>query len=270
MVASLLYRLHTRHRFVTEVNLGLCFPEMTPTERAGLARRSLIESAKTLLEMPTLWLSEPQRSLGLVREVTGEELIREGLARGKGVILMSPHLGNWELAGLYCSARYPPTTIMYREQRSAAANALMVDGRARFGGKLVPATRQGLKELLRTLSSGGVVGVLPDQNPGAGTGVFAPFFGVSTYTPVFAARLAGRTGAAALVICAERLPGSRGFHIQITAASPGLFDADLEAAAASMNADLEAVIRRRAEQYWWSYKRFRKRPEGKPPLYQRR
>jgi len=268
VAGTLLYRLHAPQRSVTEVNLRLCLPELSEAQRARLARLSLSESAKTLMEMPALWLREPARVLGLVREVSGEELIREGLARGKGVILMSPHLGNWELAGLYCSRHYP-TTIMYRTQRSTAADALMVQGRARFGGRLVPATRQGLKELLRTLSQGGVVGVLPDQNPGAGTGVFAPFFAVATYTPIFAVRLAERTGAAALMACAERLPGSRGFRVKIRPAGPGLYDADPAAAAGAMNADLEAMIRALPEQYWWSYKRFRKRPEGEAPLYRR-
>ncbi len=264
----LLYRLHAPQRSVTEVNLRLCFPQMSEVQRARLARLSLIESAKTLLEMPTLWLADPERGLGLVREVHGEQLVREGLARGKGVIVMSPHLGNWELAGLYCSRHYP-ITIMYRAQRSAAANALMAQGRSRFGGKLVPATRQGLKELLRALHQGGLVGVLPDQNPGAGTGVFAPFFGVATYTPIFAARLASRTGATALLACAERLPGSRGFRLQISPAGPGFYDASTVVAAACMNADLEAIIRARPEQYWWSYKRFRKRPAGEEPPYHR-
>jgi KDO2-lipid IV(A) lauroyltransferase len=227
---------------------------------------SLCELAKTLLEMPTLWLCEPERVMGLIRDVSGDQLIRDALARGKGAILMSPHLGNWELAGLYCSRHYP-ITIMYRAQRSAAANTLMARGRARFGARLAPATRQGLKEVLRALSDGGLVGVLPDQNPGAGTGIFAPFFGIATYTPIFVARLARRTGAAVLLGYAERLPGSRGFHLHLGPAGEGIYDPSPARAAASMNADLEALIRTRPEQYWWSYKRFRKRPEGEAALY---
>jgi KDO2-lipid IV(A) lauroyltransferase len=266
LLGTLFYLSRGRKRSVTEVNLRLCFPELSVGERARLARRSLVESSKTLFELPKLWLGPVSTTLGLVIRVSGRHLVDEALAEGRGVLLMSPHLGNWELAGLYCSHHYP-MTIMYRTQRDETVNRFMRRGRTRFGGHLVPATRHGLKELLKTLSGRGVIGILPDQNPGAGTGVFVPFFGVTTYTPTFAAKLVVRTRAKALLVFAERLPRGQGFHLHFSPASDCLGDSDVSVGAACMNRDLEQVIRSRAEQYWWSYNRFRTRPPGEPPVY---
>ncbi|NNF96136.1 MAG: hypothetical protein HKM94_04315, partial [Halobacteria archaeon] len=146
-------------------------------------------------------------------------------------------------------------------------DAIIRQGRERFGAHLVPSTNQGLRDLLRTLQKGGIIGTLPDQNPGAGTGVFVPFFGIITYTPVFAARLASRTGATVVNIWAERLARGKGFRIRFYPASETIHDPDIKAASASMNHDLESLVREKPEQYWWSYNRFRTRPEGETPIY---
>jgi KDO2-lipid IV(A) lauroyltransferase len=262
----LLYGLQTRQRYYAETNLALCFPELSEAERRSLTRRSLVATVKVLLESPLLFLGRTSRVLNLVREVSGEALLKERLARGKGVIIICPHLGNWEVAGLYVSRHYPITT-MYRPQRHPGMDAMIKQGRERFGARLVPSNNKGMRDLLRTLQQGEVIGTLPDQNPGVGTGVFVPFFGIMTYTPVFAGRLANRTGASVVMVVAERLPWGRGFRIKITPVSEGIHAADNSEAAASMNHDLETIIRATPKQYWWGYNRFRTRPEGEPPIY---
>ena len=265
-IGWLLFGLQTRQRYFAETNLKLCFPELSQVERRRLTRRSLISTIKVLLESPVLFLGRTSRVLGLIREVHGESLLKESLARGKGVIGICPHLGNWEVAGLYLSQHYPMTT-MYRPQRHPGMDAMIKQGRERFGAHLVPSNTKGMRDLLRALQQGEMIGTLPDQNPGAGTGVFVPFFGIMTYTPVFAGRLANRTGANVVMVVAERLPWGRGFRIKITPVSESISATDTSAAAASMNQDLEAIIRANPEQYWWGYNRFRTRPEGEPPVY---
>ena len=263
----LLYGLHTKQRYYAETNLALCFPELSEVERRRLTRHSLVATIKVLLESPLLFLGRANRILKLVCEVSGESLLKEALARGKGVIIVCPHLGNWEVVGLYISRHYPMTS-MYRPQRHPGLDTMIKQGRERFGARLVPSNNQGMRELLRALQQGKVIGTLPDQNPGVGTGVFVPFFGIMTYTPVFAGRLANRTGASVVVVVAERLPWGRGFRIKITPASEGIYAADNSEAAASMNHDIENIIRTTSAQYWWAYNRFRTRPEGEPPIYQ--
>ena len=263
----LLYGLHTKQRYYAETNLGLCFPDLTQVERRRLTRRTLVGTVKVLLESPLLFLGRADRVLGLVREVRGESLLKDGLAQGKGVIIVCPHLGNWEVAGLYISRHYPITS-MYRPQRHAGMDAMIKQGRERFGAQLVPSNNKGMRELLRSLQQGKVIGTLPDQNPGVGTGVFAPFFGITTYTPVFTGRLANRTGATVVMVVAERLPWGRGFRIKISPASECIYATDNTEAAACLNRDIEHIIRASPEQYWWGYNRFRTRPDGEPPIYQ--
>jgi len=262
----LLYGLKTKQRYYAETNLALCFSELSNVERQRLTRRSLVATIKVLLESPLLFLGRASRVLKLVREVSGESLLKEGLARGKGIIIVCPHLGNWEVVGLYISRHYPMTS-MYRPQRHPGMDTMIKQGRERFGAKLVPSNNQGMRDLLRALQQGKVIGTLPDQNPGVGTGVFVPFFGVMTYTPVFAGRLAHRTGASVIMVVAERLPWGRGFRIKMTPASEGIYDDDSNEAAACMNRDIETIIRATPAQYWWGYNRFRTRPEGEPPIY---
>ncbi len=268
VVGELLYRLQSRQRYYADTNLALCFPELSEEERRRLSRQSVIETSKFLFESPKLWLGRASGINRLMREVTGESFLKKGLASGKGVILICPHLGNWEMIGLYISQHYPMTN-MYRPQRNKEFDAIIRQGRERFGARLVPATNQGLRELLKTLKNGEIIGTLPDQNPGSGTGVFVPFFGVMAYTPVFAARLAARTGATVLNAYALRLPHGRGFHLHITPASDCLHSDDIEEAATCMNRDIERLIKLTPQQYWWGYNRFRNRPPGKPAIYTR-
>ena len=262
----LLYGLQTKQRYYAETNLALCFPELNDSERRRLTRQCLVETVKVLLESPLLFLGRASRVLNLVREVSGESLLKEAMARGKGVILVSPHLGNWEVVGTYISRQYPMIN-MYRPQRHPTMDAMIKQGRERFGAKLVPSNNQGMRELLRSLQQGKIIGTLPDQNPGVGTGVFVPFFGIMTYTPVFTGRLASRTGASVVMVMAERLSWGRGFRIKITPASECNYAADSQEAATCMNRDIENMIRALPEQYWWGYNRFRTRPEGEPPIY---
>ncbi len=264
----LLYGLQTKQRYYAETNLALCFPELSTIERRRLTRHSLVATVKILLESPIIYLSRPSRVLNLVQEVSGESLLKQAMARGKGVIIISPHLGNWEVIGAYISRHYPMTN-MYRPQRHPGIDAMIKQGRERFGARLVPSNNKGMRELLRSLQQGEIIGTLPDQNPGVGTGVFVPFFDIMTYTPVFAGRLANRTGAGVLLGVAERLPWGRGFRIKFTPASDCIYAPDSNEAAACLNRDIEQLIRATPEQYWWGYNRFRTRPEGEPPIYQR-
>ncbi|QKT03398.1 lysophospholipid acyltransferase family protein [Ectothiorhodospiraceae bacterium 2226] len=254
------------HRRISDINLRLCFPGMGRRARRRLMRRSLQETVKVALECPWVWRAGRETLLGKVRAVEGRERLDAALAEGKGVILASPHLGNWEVVGLWLSHHYPITS-MFRPQRSKALDTLMLTARERFGAKLVPSDASGVRRQLEALRRGEIVGLLPDQNPGKGTGVFAPFFGIQTNTPVLPGRLAAKTGAPLLFVFAERLPWGRGWRLRFQRAPAEVGARDAAVGAAALNAGLEACIRALPEQYWWSYKRFRRRPEGEPRLY---
>ncbi len=253
-------------RRISRINIPLCFPAHSAARQRRLLHASLIESGKTFCEAGALWLWRGERTLELVRQVSGETHLRDALARGKGAILAVPHLGAWEMIGLYCSARYPMTSL-YRPPRMAAMDALVRHGRERLGAKLVPVDAGGVRALYQALAKGELVGMLPDQEPGAGNGVFAPLFGVQANTMVLLSRLAMKTQAPVIFGYAERLPRGRGYHLHFIPAPVSLNAGPLDASVRAMNAMVETLIRQCPEQYQWGYKRFRTRPEGEEKIY---
>jgi KDO2-lipid IV(A) lauroyltransferase len=253
--------LPTRERHVSEVNLGIAFPDVDRVARRRLARKSMIETAKTFAEGSAIWSWNRERILEHIHDVSGEERVREAIDSGRGVILAAPHLGNWELVGIYCSTSYPLTGL-YQRPRLLELESLFRASRERFGAKLVPAGLGAVRTLTRALRRGEMIGILPDQDAGSGLGVFVPFFGEPANTMTLLSRLAARTRALVVIAYAERLPRSLGFHMHFVPASEAIFDPDIERSAASLNRDVEDCVRGLPEQYLWSYKRFRIRPRG--------
>jgi len=262
----LAWALNTGARKVTETNIQLCFPECSEQEQAELARASLAHTGMTALEIPMMWEWPVEKCLDLIRETQGLELVDEALASDKGLILLAPHLGNWELVGLYFSARYNMAAL-YSPPKIPEFEDYMIKVRGRLGCELVRGDRKGLSRLVSILKEGGIAGILPDQSPRGKTNPYAPFFGTEVRTMTLASKLLQKTGAAALVSYAERLPGHQGYRLVVTEAEPGLADKDPTTAATALNQSVENVVRRIPEQYQWEYKRFRHQPEGRPNPY---
>ena len=263
-VGRLLIWIPNKQRRNALINIRLCFPERSHAEQERLRDLALGEFAKTFLEVGALWVRPPEETLGLIREVVGGELLRRD-PDGPGVIILSPHLGAWELAGLYLASA-GPVTSMYRPQ--GEFDGLVLDARQRSGARLVPANPAGIRQMLQALKKGEYVGILPDQEPKSdNSAVFAPLFGVPAYTMVLVNRLAHRTAARVVFMFAERLPSGRGFRIRCLPAAPEITSEDPVTAATALNQGVEACIRICPEQYQWAYKRFRNRPEGQAKLY---
>lgn len=258
----------TRMRRVSLINLELCFPERDERWRRRIARQSLMETGKALTEAPWLWRAGPQRIVELCRGIDGETAFHEAVAGGHGVFLASPHLGGWEFAGLYAATRGPMTSL-YRPPRQQVLENPMREGRESTGGRLVPTTTGGIKTLKRALDAGHLIGILPDQTPKRGTGVFAPFFGHPAYTMVLLPRLAGPRRVPVLVGFARRLPRGRGYRFHCIRAPESIFDPDPAVAATTLNRVVEELVRQSPEQYAWSYRRFSERPPGMPSPYRR-
>jgi len=262
----LFFRFDNQLRRVARRNIDLCFPDWTPPQRRRLVRECLQETAKAALETGGLWLWPPEHILSKMRGISGVELLEQGMARGKGVILVAPHLGAWEVAGLYCSRRWPMTT-MYRPPRIQGLDALMRGARERAGATLARTDAGGVRTLYRALGRGELVAILPDQDPDRESGVFAPFFGVPANTMTLLPRLARKSDATVLLIYAERLPRGQGYHLYFLPADEGLFSDDPLVAARSLNRTVETAVRALPAQYQWAYKRFKTRPPGEDPVY---
>ena len=266
LIGSLLWWIPNDLRRIASRNLALTFPEMPVADRERLLRRNLWETGKLLLELGPLWLWRGERVLALVRgAVAGEEALTDTVRRRRGAILLTPHLGAWEMAGLYYSSRHP-LTILYRPSR-LGLDELSVRGRGRLGGKVVATDARGVRSLLTALRDGEILGILPDQDPGDEGGVFAPFFGISASTMTLVSRLTRNTGAPVFLTWAERLPRGRGFALHLRALPEVTAAGSLEESAAALNRGVEAAVRSLPAQYLWAYKRFKTRPPGEPKLY---
>ena len=263
-LGALVYLLPTGTRRITLINLARVFPDMPAPERRHLARRSIQETIKTGLELGHVWYGSLENILGKVVQVTGREYIDRARVDGKGVIYAAPHLGSWEVLGIYVSTLTPITTL-YKPPKIKGLNQIVAASRARAGAELVATDRHGVVRLTRALLQGGSTGILPDQQPRAAGGVFAPFFGIPAYTMTLLPKLAAKTGAVVLLAYAERLPGGRGYRIVFRPADDGIDDTDLIRAATALNHSVEQCVRALPEQYQWEYKRFRKRPDDSEP-----
>ncbi|MGA9032787.1 MAG: lysophospholipid acyltransferase family protein [Sulfuricaulis sp.] len=256
-----------KRRRTAEINIELCFPEMSRRARRRLLRRNMIESGKSVTEIGVLWTSNEKKIRRLVRRVSGKDTLEKAIHHGRGLLLAAPHLGAWEMVGLWASLHHPMTSL-YRAPSISQLGKLMRVTRERFSARLVPADNTGIRALYKTLERGEMVGILPDQVPSARSGnVFAPFFGIPASTMVLLSRLALKTGAPVIFGYAERLPYGRGYHLHFLPAPSDINHGDIESSAATVNAMVEKCVRAAPEQYQWVYKRFRVRPHGEKAFY---
>jgi KDO2-lipid IV(A) lauroyltransferase len=260
----LCWRRHARERVHTEVNMRIARPRLDEAARDALVRRCLIETGRAVSEMAAVWGRGGRRALGLVRGVEGLELFDAALQSGRGVIIAAPHLGCWELLNYWLSAR-TPIAILYAPPRNLAWEALLIRARGDLQPEQVRADGAGVRALYKRLAAGGVVGILPDQQPKRGEGQFAPFFGLDANTMVLLPRIAQRTGATVLFAFAERLPRGTGFRIRILPATDGIADTDLRLACTALNRGVEQCVELAFAQYQWTYKRWAERPDPNAP-----
>jgi KDO2-lipid IV(A) lauroyltransferase len=224
----------------------------------SLRRMAVTEAGKSLMELPFVWCAPPHTVLPTAH-IENLELPQSLLAQGRGLILMTPHLGCFEiLAQALCE--HIPMTALYRPPRKAALKPLLEQARERPALRLAPANLGGVRMLLKTLKSGGTIGLLPDQVPQNGEGAWAEFYGKPAYTMTLPAKLHQMSGAPILLTYAERLPAGRGFVVRFA-----LFEEELagtpERQARAINAAMEKLIERCPAQYFWSYNRY-KTPRG--------
>jgi KDO2-lipid IV(A) lauroyltransferase len=226
-----------------------------------LRHRVIAETGKAILELPAVWLRPHHAVAGLVVDVTGWEHVESAQRDGKGLILLTPHLGSWEIAAQYFSRRMP-VTVMYNPPKVRALEPLMLAGRARDSMTSVPADLRGVRALMKALRRGEAIGMLPDQVPGKGEGEWVEFFGRPAYTMTLVARLAEQTAAPVLIGYAERLPWGRGYRLFIERLLPAR---PPQSPVHAMNRALERTIRACPAQYLWGYNRYKVPAGAKPP-----
>mgnify|MGYP001104094179 FL=1 len=222
-------------------------------------RAAVGHAGRMAAELPRLWMG----ALPACR-FENAECVERAWAAGKGIVFLTPHIGCFELsvqaAAQRWAAAHGPITILYRPARQPWLARVMRTARNRPGVQAVPTELTGVRRMLKALRRGEAVGLLPDQVPPQGQGLWAPFFGRDAYTMTLAARLAQQTGAAVVLARCEREPCGRGYVLYLEELPVPLSES-LDAAVLQINQAMEQIVRACPAQYLWGYARY-KQPRG--------
>lgn len=261
---ALAHAMHGPRRRIARRNLRACFPAKTEAEINRLARAHFRALAAAVLAGGIAWWGSDARLQRLTR-FRNRAIYDDARARGDAIIVLAPHFMGLEHGGIRLSMSTPMVS-MYQRHKNPLLDAFIKRRRARFGAIQFD-RRRAPKTMLRLIRAGRPFYYLPDQDPGRGKGVFAPFFGVPAATFAALGRLAGITRATVIPCATRLLPRGRGFEIIF---GPPLVDfpsGDDVADAAAMNRAIESLVAHAPAQYLWSHRRFKTRPAGEAPFY---
>ncbi|WP_407313961.1 lysophospholipid acyltransferase [Pseudomonas sp. nanlin1] len=265
-IGWLMWKLPTRSRDVVRINLAKCFPELDPIAHERLVGQSLRGIGKTLTESACAWIWPAQRSIDLVREVQGLEVLTEALASGKGVVGITSHLGNWEVLNhFYCNQCNP--IIFYRPPKLKAVDDLLRKQRVQLGNRVAASTKEGILSVIKEVRKGGQVGIPADPEPAESAGMFVPFLGTLALTSKFVPNMLAGGKAVGVFLHAVRLADGSGYKVILEAAPEAMYSTDTETSAVAMSGVIERYVRAYPSQYMWSMKRFKKRPAGEARWY---
>lgn len=246
------------HR-ITRINIALTKPELGYAEQKTLTNKSVQSTLINALEMILVWQNNNHWLNNKLISIENETLIKGMCQSGKGLLVIAPHVGNWEVLGRKLT-EYGPTTSLYRPPRQAHMDSLIREGRERSGAKLVPTSQRGIAALLRALRDGEIVGILPDQVPQPNAGIFAPFFNIPAYTMTLIYNLIRKTQCD--VILAYALRTQNGFELIFKTVDESIFSDDMETSVNALSQTVERCTEEDFSQYQWSYKRFKRQENG--------
>lgn len=228
-----------------------------PAQRKQLLRANIVETGKAVLESLALWQWSQAKVQSHVTQFNNWQIINQALAKGKGILFLTPHLGCFEITSRYYGITHP-ITVLFRPPKKSWLSPLVDTGRRQGLVKLAPANVQGVRSLMQALKRGEAIGILPDQIPAEGEGEWADFFGKPAYTMTLASRIAEKTGATVIIAFGERLAKSEGYAIHLTELANGEINTP-----AGLNRAIERQIAECPAQYLWRYNRYKVRRHSK-------
>ncbi|HCP55166.1 MAG TPA: lysophospholipid acyltransferase [Pseudomonas sp.] len=265
-IGWLMLKIPNGSREVARVNLQKCFPELDAAAQEKLLGETLVGISKTLTESACAWIWPAKKSLGLIREVEGLEVLEKALASGKGVVGITSHLGNWEVLNHFYCAQCKPI-IFYRPPKLKAVDELLQKQRVQMGNRVAASTKEGLLSVIKEVRKGGSVGIPADPEPSLSSGVFVPFLGTVALTSKFVPSMLTGGKAVGVFLHALRLEDGSGYKVILEAAPEGMYSDDIAVSVAAMSEVIGRYVRAYPSQYMWTMKRFKKRPEGEARWY---
>lgn len=239
------------------LNLKIALPELSDERREVIAKQAVRNELTTYFEFFSIWGSSNQKNIERVQKVHGEHLLHEALAAKKGLVLIVPHFGTWEIMNSYV-AQFTEMTIMYKPVKDPGADLFVREARSREGAQLVPTDESGVRQIFKALKQGGTTVILPDHTPKQG-GEMIPYFGFPLASSNLSAKLIQKTKAKALLLYAIR--NDDGFDMYIEKISENIYQGTANDGTLVIHQAIEDLIRRHPEHYHWTYKRFKANPE---------
>ena len=261
-----LWALPTKAKETVRINQSYCFPNLPFQERQALQKRTLSHIGKTMTESAAAWLWPVEKTLDLIIEVEGEKILQTALNSGLGVVGITSHLGNWEVLNHYFCSQCKPI-IFYRPPKLKALDELISAQRVQLGNRVAPSARDGILSVIKEVRAGGAVGIPADPEPSESAGFYVPFLGTTALTSKFVPSMLKGKKALGVFLHAIRLEHGRGFKVIIEAAPEAMYSHDSEQAVAAMSTVLARYVERWPEQYMWSMKRFKNRPNNEQRWY---
>ncbi|MGE8540244.1 MAG: lysophospholipid acyltransferase family protein [Acinetobacter sp.] len=262
--ACILNSFNSSIKRITAINIQLAYPQLNNEERTQLIRASVRSQCMTYLEFVKCWGMPPQYSLNLFDKIEGETILTDALASQKGVIVVIPHFGCWELLNAWLNVHTQPM-IMYKPNKIKGVNRYLLEARQQFNATLVPTDETGIRAIFKHLKSGGLTVILPDHLPKASGGIYAEFFQQSTLSATIVSKLANKTQCSVIGLSCVRSSDPSKFNVHCTALSEDILSKDLQLSVKALNHAMQDIINTAPEQYIWSYKRFRNRTGGVNP-----
>jgi len=252
-------RLNTQASRAIRDNISLCFPEYSKQEQSNLVHQFLVQNSHMSKECALAWLGDKSDIDAKLDKVSNKELIIHFQQANKPIIIVVPHIGNWEYFWHWLQLNYSAIT-MYSPSKYEAVSKLILSSRKRFGGQVCSSDIGGMMKLFKGLKQNKIIMILPDQAPNPKSGIYSPFFGHPAYTMTLLHRLIQKTGAQLIFGASIR---NKNNHFDICLEAPN-FDSqtdDLEKFNLGLNRQIESMILKNPSQYLWSYKRFKRQPK---------
>lgn len=260
ILAGLINIVHsTKTSKTIRLNIEICLPQYDAQQRERITRIAIKNELQSYMEFFSIWGSQTSKNIDRIHHISGESHFHDALAQGKGLVLIVPHFGTWEIMNSWF-AQYTEMTIMYKPIKNDDADAFVRDARSRDQAHLVPTDESGVRQIFKALKQGGTTVILPDHTPHVG-GDMVDYFGIPLASSSLSAKLIQKTKARALLLYAIRCEDSDQFDMFIEPVSEDIYQGNAEQGTLVIHQTIENLITRYPEHYHWSYKRFKAHPE---------
>ena len=255
-IGFVLFHFNSSIKRITTINIQLAYPKMSTTAQTELIRKSIQSQCLTYIEFIKCWGMPPSYSLALLKNINGAHVLTEALANKKGVIVVVPHFGCWELLNAWLNL-YTEPMIMYKPNKNKGINRYLLEAREKFNATLVPTDETGIRAIFKHLKQGGLTVILPDHLPKPSGGIYSNFFGQNTLSMTLVSKLAAKTQCNVIGLSCIRQPNLRYFDVHCQTLADEILSKDLQCSVDTLNIAMQDIIDQVPEQYIWSYKRFR-------------